>query len=232
MTSSHQQPAPHVPRARRRPLTLLVAFLVTTLTVTAGLFGPGPGSARVEAATPRSSSPVVAQHADVALDTLETWTSTSAPVAYVEFLRARDLAADAVASELGIDASELRMAWAVAPVEKQVAVLAALSQLGVPYRSMASVEGVGFDCSGLLHYAYARAGVQLQRPSGSQINAARRVDREEAGAGDHVYYPGHISMYLGVGDAIVHSPNSGNHVEITFVNQRRTNSVRFGDPLG
>jgi hypothetical protein len=39
-------------------------------------------------------------------------------------------------------------------------------------------------------------------------------------------------MYLGVADAIVHSPNSGNHVRITFVNQRRVNSVVFADPLG
>jgi hypothetical protein len=37
-------------------------------------------------------------------------------------------------------------------------------------------------------------------------------------------------MYLGIDDAIVHSPQRGSEVEITFVTERRTNSVRFGDP--
>ncbi len=54
------------------------------------------------------------------------------------------------------------------------------------------------------------------------------VDADEAQAGDLVYYPGHVMMYLGVGDAIVHSRNSGSTVEITFVTGGR--SVRFGDP--
>jgi cell wall-associated NlpC family hydrolase len=197
------------------------------------LAGPLLAAPTVDAgATIKSSSPAVAGHAASALDALEAWTSTGSPVAYVDFLRLRDAAAGEVASELGIEAADLRSAWASVASEKQIAVLAALSQLGVPYRSMASIEGVGFDCSGLLHYAYSRAGIDLERSSRTLVNAARRVSRDEAVAGDHVYYPGHISMYLGVADAIVHSPNSGNHVAITFVNQRRVDSVVFADPLG
>ncbi len=37
-------------------------------------------------------------------------------------------------------------------------------------------------------------------------------------------------MYLGVGDAIIHSVMSGRTVELDIINGRRTNSVRFGDP--
>jgi cell wall-associated NlpC family hydrolase len=218
-------PTPHV---RRRFVSAFVAMLTAVLVVGPFLAAPTAQAA----ATMRSSSPAVADHAASALDALETWTSTASPVAYVEFLRLRDAAAGEVANELGLEVGDLREAWASVPSEKQIAVLAALSQLGVPYRSMASVEGVGFDCSGLVHYAYGRADVVLERSSRTLVNSARRVSRDEAVAGDHVYYPGHISMYLGVSDAIVHSPNSGNHVEITFVNQRRVNSVVFADPIG
>jgi cell wall-associated NlpC family hydrolase len=214
-------------RDPRRVTAICVAVVM------AFLVSPLLAPATVEAgATIKSSSPAVASHAAAALDALQDWTSTGSPVAYVDFLRRRDAAAGEVASELGLEAADLRSAWAAVASEKQIAVLAALSQLGVPYRSMASIEGVGFDCSGLLFYAYARAGIALERSSRSLVNAARRVSRDEAVAGDHVYYPGHISMYLGVADAIVHSPNSGNHVRITFVNQRRVNSVVFADPLG
>jgi cell wall-associated NlpC family hydrolase len=208
----------------RRAVTAFVTALLAFVAV-----GPLHDASPVHAATVRSSSAEVAGIAAAALTALETWNATGEPMSYVTFLSARDRAAEQAAGELGIDGGALRAAWAGAPGENQIAVLAALSQLGVPYRSMASVEGVGFDCSGLLHYAWGRAGVTLERPSRSQINSARRIQRDEALAGDFVYYPGHMSMYLGVGDAIVHSPNSGNHVEITFVNQRRANSVVFGD---
>jgi cell wall-associated NlpC family hydrolase len=40
-----------------------------------------------------------------------------------------------------------------------VAVSAAMSQQGVPYRYATSSPGVSFDCSGLTHYAWAQAGV-------------------------------------------------------------------------
>lgn len=226
-------PADPTVRTRQTLVRRTVVAVVLGLTVGVGtIAAPGPTVAPAVAATPRSSSPEIASTAAAALEALAHWQDTATPASYVRFLVARDTAADHAAAELGLDAAAMRAAWAGVPTVKQTALLAALSQLGVPYRSMKSVEGVGFDCSGLMHYAWGRAGVVLERPSGSQIRAAQRVARDEAAAGDFVYYPGHISMYLGVADAIVHSPNSGNHVEITFVNQRRARSVIFGDPLG
>ena len=56
-----------------------------------------------------------------------------------------------------------------------------MTQVGVPYRTNTSQEGVGFDCSGLTTYAWARAGVELFRQSGTQINEAapaRPLDRQ------------------------------------------------------
>jgi hypothetical protein len=56
------------------------------------------------------------------------------------------------------------------------------------------------------------------------------VDRSQAKAGDLAQYPGHVMMYLGVGDAIIHSVQRGRTVELDLINTRRANSVRFGDP--
>jgi hypothetical protein len=37
-------------------------------------------------------------------------------------------------------------------------------------------------------------------------------------------------MYLGVGDAVIHSVMRGRTVELDTISERRSNSVRFGDP--
>ena len=87
-----------------------------------------------------------------------------------------------------------------------------------------------FDCSGLTSFAWRSAGHELTRQSGSQISQAERLARDTAKAGDLVHYPGHVMMYLGVGDAIVHSVQTGRTVEIDTISGRRRNSVRWGDP--
>jgi cell wall-associated NlpC family hydrolase len=124
----------------------------------------------------------------------------------------------------------MQAAWRAADPQNQIALLAALTQLGVPYRSMRSNPGSGFDCSGLTSFAWKVAGKQLTRRSSDQIRAAERRTRDTAQAGDLVWYPGHVMMYLGVDTAIVHSPFSGRDVEVTYVPKRRANSVRYGDP--
>ncbi len=193
-----------------------------------GLAVPVFGAGRAEAATLRSNSEVVAASAERTLVDLQTWQETAEPAAYVRYVRGRDRVAADVATELELSPDEMRLAFADAGIDNQAAVIAALTQLGVPYQTNTSKEGVGFDCSGLTTYAWAFAGIDLPRQSGSQINGADTVDADEAQAGDLVYYPGHVMMYLGVGDAIVQSRNTGSTVEITFVTGGR--SVRFGDP--
>jgi cell wall-associated NlpC family hydrolase len=84
---------------------------------------------------------------------------------------------------------------------------------------------VGFDCSGLTRWAFATAEVEIPRVSRDQINDATATERDDAEAGDLVYYPGHISIYLGAA-TMIHSPNSGSHVEITWLPDK---SLRFGD---
>lgn len=149
------------------------------------------------------------------------------PEALDRYRAVRSRLAGIVAERVGVVPADLRSAWRDAPLGHQRALMAALSQIGVPYRSMASREWQGFDCSGLTSFAWAQAGVSIPRSSWAQIAAASSRSFDTAQAGDLVQYPGHVSMYLGVENAIVHSPYTGRDVEVDRLTRR---SVRFGDP--
>ncbi|MEO5901017.1 MAG: NlpC/P60 family protein, partial [Ilumatobacteraceae bacterium] len=137
-----------------------------------------------------------------------------------------------VANRLAVDAGDLEAAWRSADSPHQRALMAAFSQLGVPYRRLASNPGVGFDCSGLTAYAWSEAGVEIAHQSGSQIKSISARTADTAEAGDIVYYPGHAMMYLGLPGTIVHAPYSGRTVEVDFVSKSHRKSVRYGDPTG
>jgi cell wall-associated NlpC family hydrolase len=97
---------------------------------------------------------------------------------------------------------------------------AALAQVGVPYRYATSSPGVGFDCSGLTHYAWAQAGVNLPRNSAAQAGSVPRVPVSEARPGDLIFYYSpisHVGIYLG-GGQLVHAPNTGKTVSVANVN--------------
>lgn len=175
-------------------------------------------------------APVVTASASDALDSYDRWVATEDAASYRSFVRLRTQTAQYAAAELGYAQDLMVEAWASTPIAHQVAVLAAMTQVGVPYRRNTSQEGVGFDCSGITTFAWARAGVSLVRQSSAQIRNAASVDRSTAKAGDLVQYPGHVMMYLGVGDAIIHSVMTGRTVELDTISPRRTDSVRFGDP--
>jgi cell wall-associated NlpC family hydrolase len=148
--------------------------------------------------------------------------------AMMRYAIVRNRLAETVADRLGLDRREMKRAWRQASLTHQHALVAALSQLGVPYRSMTSVEGQGFDCSGLTFFAWSVAGHSLTRSSGTQIAAAASRTYDTAQAGDLVQYPGHVMMYLGVADAVVHSPYTGRWVEVRRLGER---SVRLGNPI-
>ena len=209
----------------------MLGLVVTAATVVGTLAVAGDtASALSGPLATNAMAPVVTSSADQALGSYEQWVATDEPAAYRSFVWFRTQTAQYAAIELGYSEAEMVESWAASPVEHQLAVLAAMTQVGVPYRTNTSSEGVGFDCSGLTTYAWSRAGVQLVRQSGAQIQNASRLDRSTAKAGDLVQYPGHVMMYLGVGDAIIHSVMSGRTVELDTISGRRTNSVRFGDP--
>jgi cell wall-associated NlpC family hydrolase len=173
-------------------------------------------------------SPAVVDNAFWALAAHDTFATTGMPGDFAAFVNARNLTADAVAAEMGLDPLAVRDAWARADMPHQTALMAALAELGKPYRYATSDPAVGFDCSGLTAYAWLRAGVDIANQSGAQIRAAAPRDQASAMAGDLVQYPGHVMMYLGVGDAIVHAVNRSDDVELDFFRR----DVRFGNPIG
>ncbi len=99
------------------------------------------------------------------------------------------------------------------------------SQMGVPYswgggtpngpsRGVDSgADTVGFDCSGLMRYAFAGVGVLIPRYSGDQYNAGRHIPRSQAKRGDLIFYgPGgsqHVTLYLGNGQMLEASSIAG-----------------------
>lgn len=91
-----------------------------------------------------------------------------------------------------------------------VAVAAARSALGRPYVWGANGPG-GFDCSGLMQWSYAHAGVGLPRTSQAQRFAGRQIPLSQARPGDLVTYrsdAGHVGMYVGNGQ-VIHAPYPG-----------------------
>ncbi|KOX23730.1 hydrolase [Saccharothrix sp. NRRL B-16348] len=79
---------------------------------------------------------------------------------------------------------------------------------------------VGFDCSGLMMYAFAGVGVYLPHYSGYQYHAGRKVPLAQARRGDMLFWgPGggtHVALYLGDG-MMVEAPYSGSHVRVAPV---------------
>jgi len=102
------------------------------------------------------------------------------------------------------------------PVRTQV-VFTAMQMVGVPYRWGGSTPQ-GFDCSGLVQYAYSNAGLRLPRTAAAQMDASAPVTLENAQAGDLLFFrdgsrTSHVAIYLGDG-RFVHAPSTGNQVSL------------------
>jgi peptidoglycan DL-endopeptidase CwlO len=100
------------------------------------------------------------------------------------------------------------------------AIQAAESQIGVPYVWGGETPGVGFDCSGLVQWSFAQAGIGLPRTSGAQFAATTQIPLADIQAGDLLFYgPGgseHVALYIG-GGSMIEAPFTGAHVWITGV---------------
>jgi cell wall-associated NlpC family hydrolase len=204
---------------------------IGTAAVAAVVAFAGTASAQQPELAVNALAAEIATQADLAVEAHDEYIKSEGLVDYVMYAKHRIATARLAARQLGYDEFLMIDAWSDASLNHQRAVLAAMTQIGVPYRSLASVEDEGFDCSGLTLYAWQASGVELNRISGDQIRAATRVDRDEASAGDLVHYPGHVMMYLGVGDAVVHSVSTGRTVEIDTISKTRASRVTFGNPI-
>jgi cell wall-associated NlpC family hydrolase len=94
----------------------------------------------------------------------------------------------------------------------------ATGMLGTPYRYGGSSPD-GFDCSGLVVYSYARAGLAGLPHSASALERrARRVSLSDIEPGDLLFFQlsgkktSHVAIYVG-DRRFVHAPSSGKRVE-------------------
>jgi cell wall-associated NlpC family hydrolase len=79
-----------------------------------------------------------------------------------------------------------------------------------------------FDCSGLIRYAYSRAGFDVPRTSRAQAGHARRIAKKDMRAGDLMFFHGsggvyHAAIFLrwARGHAVMlHAPGSGERVRV------------------
>jgi len=115
------------------------------------------------------------------------------------------------------------------------AAIVAVRQLGVPYRYGGSTTQ-GFDCSGLVQYAYSQAGKSIPRTTASQWRSLQPVARDSLRVGDILFFNiegkvSHVGLYLG-SRRFVHAPSSGREVTIAELDSAyyRKTFVRGGRP--
>ena len=107
----------------------------------------------------------------------------------------------------------------------------AQSAIGTPYvwgggdanGPTTGVDGgsqAGFDCSGLVLYAFAAVGISLPHYTGYQYQRGTQVPASEAQRGDLLFWgPGgnqHVAIYLGDG-TMIEAPQAGQNVQISPV---------------
>jgi cell wall-associated NlpC family hydrolase len=119
-------------------------------------------------------------------------------------------------------------------VGEQAAVVA-VRQLGVPYRYGGNTSD-GFDCSGLVHYAYSKAGQVIPRTTNSLWRNLPPVAADNLRVGDLLFFNidgkvSHVGLYLG-SRRFVHAPSSGRDVTIEQLDSAyyRQAFVRGGRP--
>lgn len=106
----------------------------------------------------------------------------------------------------------------------------AVNVLGTPYRWGGSSPSKGFDCSGLVKYAFNDATFDLPRTSNAMASGhGEKVDRKDLKPGDLIFFKlksrrvNHVAIYLG-NDRFIHAPRRGKSVTIDTLNKPYWNS--------
>ncbi|MBG8558161.1 peptidase P60 [Pseudomonas sp. 1239] len=102
----------------------------------------------------------------------------------------------------------------------------AVNVLGTPYRWGGSSPSKGFDCSGLVKYAFNDIDeVDLPRTSNAMASGhGVKVDRKDLKPGDLLFFNiksrrvNHVAIYLG-NDRFIHAPRRGKRVSIDTLNK-------------
>ncbi|MEX0496020.1 C40 family peptidase [Raoultella terrigena] len=103
-----------------------------------------------------------------------------------------------------------------------------MDQIGKPYRWGGTSPRTGFDCSGLVYYAYKDlVKIHIPRTANEMyhLRDARPVDRGELQSGDLVFFrtrgrgtADHVGVYVGNGK-FIQSPRTGRDIQITSLSE-------------
>jgi cell wall-associated NlpC family hydrolase len=111
----------------------------------------------------------------------------------------------------------------------ELAVSFAKREIGVPYVWGGETPGVGFDCSGLVQWAWGQAGYSIPRTTEEQWAALPRVSLSNLQPGDLLYYYNldgdnavdHVVMYVGAGpwgsNTIIAAAYTGTNISLAPV---------------
>jgi len=107
-----------------------------------------------------------------------------------------------------------------APDTRSLMIDKAMTMLGQPYKYGGAAPG-GFDCSGLVVYAAAGAGIHLPRTADEQRRLGASVSVQDLQPGDLIFM--HLArkeLHVGIaidGARFIHAPSSGGRVRIDSI---------------
>lgn len=92
----------------------------------------------------------------------------------------------------------------------------AMRYLGVPYKWAGASPSTGFDCSGLVLYAYAQLGISVPHSTYALWAMGTAIPRDQLQPGDLVFFNGlgHMGIYIG-NNQMIHAPRTGDVVKIS-----------------
>jgi cell wall-associated NlpC family hydrolase len=152
-----------------------------------------------------------AEQASVSVQSEQTSGLTTGIGAVADSLASSDVSSGSPA----ISSSDATQAAPPASAAAAQAVQYALGEQGVPYVWGGSSPS-GFDCSGLVMWAYAQVGISLPHYTGSLWNVGTHVSVDQLEPGDLVFFHGetHVGMYIG-GGQFVQAPHTGDVVKVS-----------------
>jgi cell wall-associated NlpC family hydrolase len=104
----------------------------------------------------------------------------------------------------------------------------ARSQLGVPY-VWGGTSPSGFDCSGLMQWAFDQVGKDLPRTSAAQSRVGQSISQDELRPGDLIFFHSpvsHVAMYAGNGQ-MIEAPTQGQDVKMSKTSGRLDDATGF-----
>jgi cell wall-associated NlpC family hydrolase len=220
---------------RRRPRALVVKATAAGAAVLLGVAALAssraadasslPARSATTTTRPARTSPPVA----VTTDAVAVAASDALAALWVQdaeaFEQDLDTLVPLVATRIKVKPAALRTAWTGVDRRRMIAMLAALTEVGVPYKRNARAEGVAFDCSGLTSWAWSVAGITISKARVKQITQLLPSSEAAVLPGDVFSYPGHVMLAVGVGEAMIDAPGTGRFVQVRTMYRARLHRV-------